>query len=293
MPQELTHEDHASSLPLPPTQPRRLQSAPGRNTLPEIGWLEVGQLFVDYTYQHRPYTRAIADLEKEFNPDISGFILVNIRTDGTIAILDGQTRRAVHEKKRLRHIRAEILRGLSEEEEAAIYLKKCINTQRLPVDSFLAELKAKHPQATLIAKILSQRKLEIESYATQHGQRTGQAVITCVTALKRMLQSDPDGDTLGAALDLIIDTWGYARSAFTAQTLEVIHGLVLRYGSEIDRKIFITKLGHYPLEDIREQGRTLYHASMRHRSLRAAIQEKMIEIYNVGRPADKRLGYGN
>ncbi len=61
----------------------------------------------------------------------------------------------------------------------------------------------------------------------------------------------------------------------------------------MDRKTFVNKLKNYTLDDLREQGRTLRYASMRHKSLRAALQYKIVEIYNVGRAADKRLDYGD
>src|SRR5262245_26018169 len=113
---------------------------PGRDMLPDIGWLAVAELKIDGAYQHRPYSEHISLLEKEYQPDYSGLILVNIRESGDIYVIDGATRKAVHEKRGYRWIRAEILKGLNQSEEAYIYLLRAKNVQRQPVDWFLAEV---------------------------------------------------------------------------------------------------------------------------------------------------------
>jgi hypothetical protein len=265
------------------------QTKPPRAQLPEIDFLEVATLQVDYTYQHRPYVHAIENLNRDFNPALSGFILVNIRDGGTAWIIDGQTRMEVHKTRGLQWIRSEIMRGLTAAQEAEIYLIKCINTQRLPVDSFLAEYKAGRPQALLIQAILKEHDIEVESYATRHGASTGQAVVSCIASLKRTLREDKDGDFLRTTLDLIIATWGYHPSGLGGQYIEMMHGLVRRYGDEIDRKGFIGKLSGYPVLEIREMARALRGASTPQMSLRSATERKIIELYNLGRQT-RRIG---
>jgi hypothetical protein len=43
-----------------------VQRKPSREALPEIEWLAVADLLVDYSYQHRPYASAIDALNKDF-----------------------------------------------------------------------------------------------------------------------------------------------------------------------------------------------------------------------------------
>ena len=75
----------------------RMQRKPSQEALPKIDWLAVADLLVDYSYQHRPYASAIDALNKDYQEAYSGFILVNQRADGSLWILDGQTRYAVHQ----------------------------------------------------------------------------------------------------------------------------------------------------------------------------------------------------
>lgn len=269
----------------------RAAGPPSRNTLPEVAWLDITQLQVDHSYQHRPYSRAIEDLRRRFHPEHSGFILVNTRGDGTRWIIDGQTRRAVHELLGLRWIRAEILKGLSDAQEAEIYLLKCLNTQRVPVDFFLAELKAQQPMAVLLNDILAQRNIAVESYATEHQHRQVEAVVSCIATLRRLLRRDPDGTEIGEALDLIIATWGYHRRALGGQFIETIHGLMMHYGDDIDKRSFSNKLGAHGLDELHEMARNLRHASTPQLQLRVAMQRKIIELYNVGRQTG-RIAFG-
>jgi hypothetical protein len=279
-----------------------VQRKPSREALPTIEWLAVADLLVDYSYQHRPYASAIDALNKDFQEAYSGFILVNHRSDGSMWILDGQTRHAVHQLRDIRWIRAEMLYGLTQAQEAEVYLLKCINAKRMPVDFFLAEYIAKRPMAVLIHEVLDKRGIEIESYASTQRYRSVEEppVVTCVSYLRRMIARegvDDDGnlrgDVLGMALDLIKDTWEYAGNSLTAIFLDSIHRIVGLHGEELDRRAFISKLqGHRP-EDLREQALMLRIGTKPLLSTGAALQRVIIDLYNSGRPQQRRIILGS
>lgn len=272
-----------------------LQSRPSQEALPPTAWLSVADLQVDYSYQHRPYARAIQDLDKNYQVDYSGFILVNERTDQTYWVIDGQTRCAVHASRGYRWIKAEMLRGLSQAEEAEVYLLKCINAKRIPVDFFLAEYVAKRPVAVLIHDILDKRDIAIESYATTQRHRGMNAphVVTCVSYLKRMIGRDPTGNCLGMTLDLIRDTWEYGGNTLTGLFLDALHKLLLVHAEEIDRKTFMQKLGAYRPEELREQALLLRLGTKPQLAVGNALQRVIIDIYNSGRPAQRRIDLGS
>lgn len=268
---------------------------PARDDLPQIGWLRVADLLVDYSYQHRPYAKAIEELHKNFQVDYSGFILVNRRSDGTHWVIDGQTRREVHLLRGLPWIRAEILTGLTQEGEAHVYLLKCINAKRMPVDFFLAEYIARQPQAVLIHDILDKRGIGIESFATTQRRRgsDAQPVVTCVSYLKRMLVRDATGDVLGMALDLIGDTWGYNARTLAGLFLDAIHKIIFVHGDELDRKTFITKLGGYLPEELRDQAMLLRLGTKPQLAVGVALQRVIIDSYNSGRASVRRIELGS
>lgn len=272
-----------------------VQRRPSQEALPEIAWLAVADLLVDYSYQHRPYASAIDALNKGFQEAYSGFILVNERTDGSRWILDGQTRHAVHQLRDIQWIRAEMLHGLTQAQEAEVYLLKCINAKRMPVDFFLAEFVARRPIAVLIHDVLTKRGIEIESYATTQRRRAIDTtpVVTCVSYLKRMINRDPKGEALGMALDLIHDTWEYSGNSLTANFLDAMHRILVVHADELDRKPFISKLqGHTP-EELREQALVLRMGSKPPITIVKALQQIIIHLYNSGRPQHRRIDLGS
>jgi hypothetical protein len=272
-----------------------VQHKPSREALPDIDWLPVADLLVDYGYQHRPYVSAIEALRKEYHETHSGFILVNHRSDNTYWIINGQTRQEVHKQLGLRWIRAEVLHNLTQAQEAEVYLFKCINAKRMPVDFFLAEYMARRPVAVLIHDILDKRGIEIESYATTQRRRGVDTtpVVTCVSYLKRMIGREPTGEALGMTLDLIHDTWEYSGNALTAIFLDALHKIIVAHADELDRNAFIAKLaGHHP-EDLREQAMRLRMGTNPRIATGTALQRVMIDLYNSGRREDRRITLGS
>jgi hypothetical protein len=276
---------------------------PSPEYIPHFELLPVADLQVDYDYQHQPYAKAIDDLNRQFQVRHCGPILVNEREDTTRWILDGQTRHAVHKLRQFRWIVAEMLYGLTQAEEAAVYLLKCINTKRMPVDFFLAEYVARVPLAVLIHDVLAKREIEIESYATAQRSRTAnpRPVVNCVTYLKRMIRREPTeegtgkptGEVLGMTLDLIHDTWEYSGNSLTANFLDTLHKILVGHGDEIDRKAFIDKLGRHRPEELREQALLRRLGTTPQQTISSALQHVMIDLYNSGRPQHRRITLGS
>lgn len=284
-----------------------VQRKPSQEAMPTTLWLKVADLQVDYSYQHRPYAKAIEELRRDYQQRHNGFILVSQRENSTLWVLDGQTRCAVQEQLGIQWIKAEMLYGLTQAQEAEVYLLKCINANRMPVDFFHAEFVAGRPVAVLIHKILEKRGIEIESYASTQRTRgvDSKPVVTCVSYLKRMIAREekarkekndtgnPIGEVLGMALDLIHDTWEYGRGSLTALFLDTLHRLLLAHDAELDRKTFIAKLsGHLP-ESLRERALQARMATDPRVTTGAALQRVMIDLYNSGRRDDRRIILGS
>jgi hypothetical protein len=198
--------------------------------LPQIGWLSVRDLQVDYAYQHDSYAWAVEEILVDFRPELSGMILVNIRADGRMFIIDGATRREVRLRRGEHWILAEIMRGLTQQQEAEAYLVKAQNKQRQPIDWFVAEVAAGKPQSKMINDILNARGIHVQSYATRRKMVVPppKAVVSCVKALKRIAPHDSDGSALLDTLDLVLDTWGYDKSVLAGEFLLCIAGILAK-----------------------------------------------------------------
>jgi hypothetical protein len=279
MPQQLIVKAFATGDP-------GLQLKPSR--LPEFAWLLVKELQIDRTYQHKPYDRAIEELLADFKPELSGPIFVNVRVDARKFIIDGATRWQVRERRGDRWILAEIVRGLTLQQEAEAYIVKAQNKQRQPIDWFVAEVAAGRPEAKLINDILNAREILVDSFAASKGVVKGQLIVSCVRDLKRALAMDPSGDLLQTTLDLVLATWGYKKRAFTGDFLLCLAGLLAKHSETIVRSRFINKFSKFEdIGDLWDEARKTRQAATPRITLRRALHIKLVEMYNLG--AKRRL----
>jgi hypothetical protein len=177
-----------------------------------------------------------------------------------------------------------------------VYLIKCINAKRMPVDFFLAEYVAQLPEAVLIHDLLHKRGINIESYATTRRTTRGSSltpVVTCVSTLKRMIKRDDQGEILGMTLDLIGDTWEYSGNTLTGPFLEAMHKLLMWHADELDRNLFISKLGGTIPEELREKALLLRLGTKPQMTITFAMQQVIIDHYNSGRMAARRITLGS
>ncbi len=257
---------------------------PKPTKIPEIAWLAVTDLQVDHSYQHDSYEWAIEEILVGFRPEFSGLILVNIRTDGRKFILDGATRWQVRLRRGDRWILAEIVRGLTPEQEADVYLIKADNKVRAPIDWFVAEVRAGRPQSKLINDLLNARGIHVKSYATRRGMVVPKprAVVTCVEALKRMVPPDSDGSSMHATLDLVLATWNYKPRSLGGEFLLCLHDILAKHGGRIVRKRFIAKFQDCEIGWLWDEARKVRDASTPRCTLRKALETKILALYDLG-----------
>src|SRR5262245_48805006 len=77
-----------------------------------VRWVLVGSILVP-TYQHPPYPNAVKLLKADFDPRSYGFITLSERADGSLWVIDWQTRLKVHEELGIPTIKAEIRTNLT------------------------------------------------------------------------------------------------------------------------------------------------------------------------------------
>src|SRR5262245_11506296 len=286
--QTIAHDPDLLSVE-PSEQPPFLASKPSK--LPETDWIEVSRLHVDLSYQHKPYPWAVERLNAQFNPERSGFICVNVREDQPerYEVIDGQTRKRVHEMRQIRWIRAEIYQGLTREQEAEFYLLRAINTQRQPTDMFEAECTAGRADALLLREILKRRNIVWQSFATPSASQDSRHKVSCIKTLRRLLAIDEGEIHLGGALDLILATWPQDDRALNQTVITSMFHLVQDHGDNIDRKGFINKLSDYSIEELHSSAQKLRLATSPPPTLYNALKRKLVELYNMHRQAGRRL----
>jgi hypothetical protein len=146
------------------------------NKFTSIEMIRVRDLSVDPSYQRELQTRRAEVIGDTLDPSRLGVLVVAIRPDGTVVIIDGQHRHhaLVHAGRGDDLVRCEAHRGLSREEEAALFLK--LNGGRKAIgaiDEYRAALEARVPWALEVDSIASRVGLRV---ARGDHKRTVQAV---------------------------------------------------------------------------------------------------------------------
>lgn len=191
-------------------------------------WVHVKRMKVTPAAQRKFNAGDAADIAKNFDLEALGYPVVNFRTgngdDPNIAwIVDGQ-----HRVGALRimgwddqMIECEVYRGLTEAQEADLFLRRDRRRAVPPVDKFRIATTAGWPDETAITKILDSLDLRV-------GYGVGR-VQAATTLLKIYRTYGPD--VLGRALLLLRESFGV--EGMSAATIEGMALVVHRYGNTL------------------------------------------------------------
>jgi hypothetical protein len=251
----------------------------------EVRWVPIQSIAIP-VYQHPAYVHAVKQLKDDFDARSYGFITLSERDDGSLWVLDGQTRLKVHEELSIPTIKAEIRRGLSEAEEARLYLFLSRNAVRGMADQFTARVMSHDAIAVTIKDVLDRLGLVL----TRFGQRdlAGQQAICCAKKLDQLVRHDPTGERLESTLSLIFSTWGYSAMAVSHWLVDVIATFLERYDGRFIPAQFHQRLSAQTVPMLRADALVLRNAKPQ-MSLKACVLERVLDAYNHGRPQAGRL----
>jgi len=108
-----------------------------------VTMLPMVDIHIDTTYHTTINDKAFKSLCRELNPRALGFILVNRRTDGTYWVIDGATRVLALRHLDVEFVAAELVEGLTLEQERYAYQLRNTTFPKHPMDLYKAKLLAK------------------------------------------------------------------------------------------------------------------------------------------------------
>lgn len=251
--------------------------------------IPLDEIQIDYDhYQRGVRPEHVSRIIREFNPLLLEPLLLNVRDNGTIYVMEGQHRLLALRELRSQgdprvgdRVRSRVFVGLSLAEEALIFNMQDARRALTPIERFRAGLlSGSEPYVTINARTEA-CGWEVVRYP-KDGQNTK---IDAVNALIR-LGTHFEGDMLERVLTTYREAWGTDR----APTHAIMMGMaqfIRWYDGEFNEKQFIVRL--------REIGRdALTHEADKRRVLdhidpRSAIGMTLVNIYNYGRPSRTRL----
>lgn len=218
-----------------------------------------------------------------FDVEKLGYPLVNRRADGHLYIIDGQNR--VELVRRVgwgdQMVQVEYFDGLTQAEEAALFLARNDRTAVGAYDKFRVRVTAGEPVASDIDRIVRAQGLAI-SKLPEDGH------IAAVGALEKVyrgagLASLKEGPReLARTLNALVKSWGPAASTFNGKLIEGMGLVCIRYGTAVDVERLATKLGSVSggAPGILGRGKSL--KELRGRTLDHCVASIIVDVYNQG-----------
>lgn len=250
-----------------------------------LRWVPLGKMRVSSQAQRERSEAWVDHLLAEFDPEQYSPPVVNLREDeGHYYILDGQHsteafRRWIGEGWENQQVQAWVYTGLTEEQEAEVFLK--LNTVKAvnAYEKFRVGVTAGRPVETAITKIVQSCDLKI---SMDKGEGTIRAVGTLVKVYERS-----GGSVLRRALSIIRDSYGSA--GFEAAVIDGIAHVCARYEASLDDEKAVKQLStaHGGVKGLLNAAENLRQMTGNPKA--HCVAAAAVNIYNRGRGGSGKL----
>lgn len=248
----------------------------------------LAELNIDPEYQRRMEPGWVKAHIASFDPEMLGYILVNKRSNGKLYVVDGQHRvelmRAVGWGDQ--NVHAELYDGLTQKQEAELFLARNDRKAVRPFDKFRARITEGDPVACDIERIVTAHGLALSDQAAN-------GHVVAVAALEHVykgggIASQKEGvRALSDALRAAIKAWGDQPSSVSGKIIQSLGLVQLRYNGTIDQKAFVDKLAPFPGGAPGLLGKGKAMQEVRGRPLHHCIASIIVDVYNKGRRTGK------
>ncbi len=183
-------------------------------------------------------------------------------------------------------IHAEYFDGLTQAQEAALFISRNDRKAVTAVDKFRIAVVGKDQEACDINRIVNQHHLVVSNTA-----EAGRVV--AITALRKVyggggIVSKSQGPTaLSHTLAIILLSWGDQPSSLNGSIIEGIGLVQLRYNSAIDQKALAEKLAPFPGGSPGVLGKARAMRDLNGRPVTHCVASIVVDIYNKGRRTGK------
>lgn len=254
----------------------------------KMGMVLVSELNVDPEVQRKLSPQWVRNHVADFDVDSLGVIVVNLRQDEKLYVIDGQHRvelmRAVGWGDQKIH--AEIFDGLTKAQEAEIFLERNDRKAVRPLDKFRQDVNAGHEHQCAIVDIVKHHGLSIADGGTDGS-------ISAVNALQKIYGGanitgpEEGAHALSRTLSCIKAAWGKNAAAFSGQILLGMGMVQLRYNGAIEQKTMAQKLAPFKGGAPGLIGTAKALKELRGRPLPHCVAEIIVDTYNKGRRIGK------
>lgn len=246
-----------------------------------IETLKADRLTVDHTVQRALNHRRVDDMVEKFNEEALGVLTVSERADGTYHIVDGQHRWAAATKFGTTYVQCKVYKGLSREDEAALF--RVLNNTKIvsSLDRFRVRIVEGEPTAVDIASILDKAGWRVPLYAST---RTS-GVINSPVALEWVytgagIRKQRQPSILRQTLDVITAAWGYDCDGMRSDVVRGLGAFLTRHEGLLDLPKVVRMLAGYPGGPLKLQGDGAIIRSMRSATAPDSVASILTDLYN-------------
>lgn len=235
----------------------------------------IERLFVDSGYQ-RPLTSFVETVAREYDPALLGTLIVSERDDGSMAVIDGQTRMEGAARNEEPALPCLVYSGLTREQEAQLFAD--LQTKRRGMATYLrfrAALVAKQPEAVAIAGLVQQAGFELDVLETPQ-------TVKAISSLENVYRRDPK--LLARVLAIIAAAWPEEATAYRTSG-EMIRGISVFLSRErkVDEERLIQRLSTVTPQTLRHRANALKEGSGSGGGSPGYMADAILGVYMRGR----------
>lgn len=199
--------------------------------------VEIATLKVEHLYQRDLNADLVQQIAKNWDIVTAGTIVVSKRKSGDMYVVDGQHRIAGAVYAGETHILAQVIEGLTPEEEADLRIKGNVKRADRIQELFRARLFSGDKVARALAGIAEEFDTKINvAPDMNHG-------LNAIAAIEAIYMDDGTGDKLRRTFRTIKEAWGKTGGDYTsAPVLKGLTWFLDRHMSEIDYARLIDRL---------------------------------------------------
>lgn len=245
------------------------------------------RVFVDSTVQRDLRTGRAKDIGGTFRPEGLGILTGSRRPDGTIHLVDGQTRWAAAETAQyLGPIRIQVYTGLSHEQEASLFLVRNNMAKPTSLDRFRVRCVDQDPVARAIMAALAK-------YGWTLGKTNTDNKFIAVAAAESIWRLDPEKGPRAflETLNVIQVAWSNNKGSARGVVVEGLGRFLYHYGDLVDLASLADRLSTFPGGANGLYGQALAFGARIEKA--RAVGLTILEAYNFNRKTRKLPPYEN
>jgi hypothetical protein len=243
---------------------------------PETRMIDVDELNVAAEYQREMIVPHVNEMERNYDPQAVGFILVGQREDGSYWVIDGFQRVSTATKLGIQRVPCEVVQSSGPAFEAALFRKRARRRNLSAHQLFKALVAEGNEEAVEMLCVINGVGLNVTGMAQS---RKGGS-ISCVNACRDSFRRGGP-EHLRLVLETLKKSWGGGHDNAYHQAM--VGGLSLflyRYQGDVDLKRLINKMAAESPAHVLGQAKPfkLMHGGSRDK----AVGHAFLVYYNVG-----------